>query len=176
MSTFEHFFIEEEAALQEHKNPYYDYIENEDAVIAEQTVLRLFNEFGLDGTQGHIINGHVPVRAANGEKPIKANGKLIVIDGGFCKAYHNRTGIAGYTLVSSSRGLSLRSHGPFESTQEAIRANADILSTVDVFEINDKRISVEDTDEGARLQEQIADLKKLLAAYATGAIKEESIT
>ncbi|MEG2166467.1 MAG: fructose-bisphosphatase class III, partial [Ruthenibacterium sp.] len=176
MSAFEHFFVEDEVAYTEHKNPYYDYIENEDAVIAEQTVLRLFGEFGLDGTHGHIINGHVPVRAANGEKPIKANGKLIVIDGGFCKAYHTRTGIAGYTLVSSSRGLSLRSHGPFESTQEAIRANADILSTVDVFEVNDMRISVEDTDEGARLQEQIADLKKLLCAYATGAIKEENIT
>ena len=109
-----------------------------------------------------------------GEQPVKAGGKLIVIDGGFCKAYHRRTGIAGYTLVSSSRGLSLRSHGPFESTQKAISENLDILSTKDMFEPSGKRIYVADTDEGAEMKERIADLKLLLAAYADGSIKEQA--
>ena len=114
------------------------------------------------------------MRAADGETPIKANGRVIVIDGGFCKAYHTKTGIAGYTLVSSSRGLSLRSHGEFESTQQAILDNIDILSTVNVFETNERRIRVEDTDEGTRLQGQIEDLKKLLCTYADGTIKEQA--
>ena len=107
------------------------------------------------------------------EKPVKAGGRLIVIDGGFCKAYHKRTGIAGYTLVFSSRGLSLRSHGSFETTQKAIRENADILSTVNVFETSERRVYVEDTDEGLRLQDQIEDLKRLVAAYADGTLKEQ---
>ena len=109
------------------------------------------------------------MRAASGEQPVKAGGKLIVIDGGFCKAYHQRTGIAGYTLVSSSRGLSLRSHGPFESTQKAILDNLDILSTKDVFEPSGKRVYVEDTDEGARLKDQIADLKSCWPRTRTAA-------
>ena len=128
-----------------------------------------FAEFGLDFETGHIVNGHIPVRAASGEQPVKAGGKLIVIDGGFCKAYHQRTGIAGYTLVSSSRGLSLRSHGPFESTQKAILDNLDILSTKDVFEPSGKRVYVEDTDEGARLKDQIADLKSCWPRTRTAA-------
>ena len=142
--------------------------------MARGTARRIFAEFGLDFETGHIVNGHIPVRAASGEQPVKAGGKLIVIDGGFCKAYHQRTGIAGYTLVSSSRGLSLRSHGPFESTQKAILDNLDILSTKDVFEPSGKRVYVEDTDEGARLKDQIADLKKRLAAYADGSVKEQA--
>ena len=96
-----------------------------------------------------------------------------MIDGGFCQAYHKRTGIAGYTLVFSSRGLSLRSHGSFETTQKAIRENADILSTVNVFEASERRVYVEDTDEGLRLQDQIEDLKRLVAAYADGTLKEQ---
>lgn len=172
MASFEHLFVDGE--FSEKKNPYYLYIENEDEKIALDTARMIFDEFGLDFEVSHIINGHIPVRAANGEQPVKAGGKLIVIDGGFCKAYHQRTGIAGYTLVSSSRGLSLRSHEPFESTQKAIAENLDILSTKEMFEPSGKRIYVEDTDEGARLRDRIADLKKLLAAYADGSIKEQA--
>ncbi|NCC08278.1 MAG: fructose-1,6-bisphosphatase [Clostridia bacterium] len=174
MSTFEQLFIDDADVKLEKKNSYYDFIESEDTSIAERTALKIFDEFGLDGVHSHIINGHVPVRAADGETPIKAGGRLIVIDGGFCKAYHTKTGIAGYTLVSSSRGLTLRSHGEFESTQQAILDNVDILSTVNVFETNERRIRVEDTDEGMRLQCQIEDLKKLLTAYADGTIKEQA--
>ncbi len=114
------------------------------------------------------------MRAKSGENPIKAGGKLIVIDGGFCKAYQGKTGIAGYTLVVSSRGLSLRSHSPFESTQKAVEENWDILSTVNVFETTGRRVYVEDTDEGRRLKGQIDDLEHLVAAYARGDIKEQA--
>ena len=174
MACFEQYFIGEPEACAEQKNPYYSFVENEDAAVAEQAVRRLFAEFGLDWAAGHIINGHVPVLAKNGERPVKAGGKLIVIDGGFCKAYHTRTGIAGYTLVFSSHGLSLRSHGPFESTQRAVEENLDILSTVNVFETADRRIYVEDTDEGCRLKGQIDDLEHLVAAYVRGDIKEQA--
>lgn len=173
MAVFEHYFIGEEAACVEKKNPYYACTESADPAVAERAVELLFEEFGLDPVRGHIVNGHVPVRAAAGETPIKAGGKLIVIDGGFCKAYHQRTGIAGYTLVSSSRGLTLRSHGNFESTATAVRENADILSSVNIFETNEKRLCVEDTDEGERLREQISDLKDLLAAYMRGILSEQ---
>ncbi len=172
MATFEHLFVDGE--FPERKNPYYLYIENEDEAIALRTAKLIFDEFGLDFGSGHIVNGHIPVRASSGEQPVKAGGKLIVIDGGFCKAYHSRTGIAGYTLVSSSRGLSLRSHGPFESTQKAIAENLDILSAKDMFEPSGKRIYVADTDEGAQMKERIADLKRLLAAYADGSLKEQA--
>ena len=172
MASFEHLFVDGE--FPERKNPYYAYIENEDEAVARGTARRIFAEFGLDFETGHIVNGHIPVRAASGEQPVKAGGKLIVIDGGFCKAYHQRTGIADTIAGLSSRGLSLRSHGPFESTQKAILDNLDILSTKDVFEPSGKRVYVEDTDEGARLKDQIADLKKLLAAYADGSVKEQA--
>lgn len=172
MATFEHLFVDGE--FSERKNPYYLYIENEDEAVALRTARMILDEFGLDFESGHIVNGHIPVRASSGEQPVKAGGKLIVIDGGFCKAYHRRTGIAGYTLVSSSRGLSLRSHGPFESTQKAITENLDILSTKDMFEPSGKRMYVADTDEGAALQARIEDLKLLLAAYADGSIKEQA--
>lgn len=173
MANFEHFFLDEEESYAEQKDPYYYWVENDDTAVAEAAVLRIFENFGLDPAHGHIVNGHVPVRAKNGEEPVKAGGRLIVIDGGFCKAYHKRTGIAGYTLVFSSRGLSLRSHGSFETTQKAIRENADILSTVNVFETSERRVYVEDTDEGLRLQDQIEDLKRLVAAYADGTLKEQ---
>ena len=172
MATFEHLFVDGEFHVR--INPYYLYIENEDEAIALRTAKLIFDEFGLDFGSGHIVNGHIPVRASSGEQPVKAGGKLIVIDGGFCKAYHSRTGIAGYTLVSSSRGLSLRSHGPFESTQKAIAENLDILSAKDMFEPSGKRIYVADTDEGAQMKERIADLKRLLAAYADGSLKEQA--
>lgn len=170
MASFEHLFVDGE--FSETKNPYYAYIENEDEAIARATAKRIFAEFGMDPETAHIINGHIPVRASHGESPVKAGGKLIVIDGGFCKAYHQKTGIAGYTLISSSRGLSLRSHGPFESIQKAIAENLDILSTTDMFEPSGQRLYVEDTDEGALKKERIEDLKLLLSAYADGTIKE----
>ncbi len=174
MGWFEKYFIGEEAACAERKNPYYAHIESEDAAVAERAAMRIFEEFGLSPDTGHIINGHVPVRAKSGENPIKAGGKLIVIDGGFCKAYQGKTGIAGYTLVASSRGLSLRSHSPFESTQKAIAENRDILSTVNIVETTRRRVCVEDTDEGERLRERIADLKALVLAYRQGEVKELS--
>lgn len=173
MAAFEKLFIEDEAAYTERKNPYYDFIESDEPDVAENTVAMLFAEFSLDAARGHIVNGHVPVRAANGEHPVKAGGKLIVIDGGFCKAYHPKTGIAGYTLVSSSRGLSLRSHSEFESVAAAIRENLDILSSVDIFETCAERVCVENTDDGARLRQQIEDLKLLLAAYTDGSLHEQ---
>ena len=174
MSTFEHFFIEEEAARVEKKNPYYRLIEDEGEAAAAAAAAAILEEFGLDGTHGHIVNGHVPVRAKNGEAPVKAGGRVIVIDGGFCRAYHDRTGIAGYTLVCSSRGLSLRCHSTFESVQKAITENRDILSSVDIFEKNSRRLLVGDTDNGKRLKAQIADLERLCAAYADGTLVERA--
>lgn len=121
---------------------------------------------------GHIINGHIPVRVSKGENPIKANGRLIVIDGGFSKAYQKQTGIAGYTLIYSSRGLSLRSHGPFESMQKAVRENEDIISTKYVFEASEHRLYIRDTDTGAAIRREIGELKDLIAAYDSGELDE----
>lgn len=165
MSIFENIFISDKQAAKETKNPYYAYIENEDPAIAKATALKLFAEFGLLESHGHIINGHIPVRAGKGETPLKAGGRIIIIDGGFCKAYHTKTGIAGYTLVYSSRGLSLRSHSPFESTQKAVRDNVDILSTVNIVENSAVRLLVEDTDAGREMKERIADLEALRTVY-----------
>lgn len=167
MTTFERLFVNNPAVYEEKKDPYY-YFMNDEA-----TANAILKEFEVrDPEEGHIINGHVPVRAANGEHPVKANGKIIVIDGGFCRAYHEKTGIAGYTLVFNSHGLSLRAHEPFETTQKAITENRDIVSTVDIFETVQMRLLVGDTDEGRKLKTQIADLKLLLAAYRQGLIKE----
>ena len=170
MSTFEHLLLNDKETWDEKKNYYYDYTGS------EEIFCTLLREFGLDVDDAHIINGHVPVLAAKGENPVKAGGKLIVIDGGFCKAYHSKTGLAGYTLVSSSRGLSLRSHEPFESTQKAISENRDILSSVAIFETNRERRLIEDTDEGQAIRRQITELQHLLAAYRAGTIKENNKT
>lgn len=166
MTTFEHAFLENPLLSIERKDPYYVYWE--DSVVAE----RILAEFGLYGPMCRIINGHVPVKSKNGESPIKANGKIIVIDGGFCHAYHSRTGIAGYTMVYSSRGLSLRVHEPFESTEKVIKENSDIRNKVDVFETMKNRMLVEDTDEGKYVKSVIGDLKLLIQAYQLGIIKE----
>lgn len=167
MTTFERLFVNNPAVYEEKKDPYYHFMND------EATANAILKEFEVrDPEEGHIINGHVPVRAANGEHPVKANGKIIVIDGGFCRAYHEKTGIAGYTLVFNSHGLSLRAHEPFETTQKAITENRDIVSTVDIFETVQMRLLVGDTDEGCKLKTQIADLKLLLAAYRQGLIKE----
>lgn len=132
----------------------------------------ILKEFGLDPAKGRIINGHVPVKVSSGENPIKANGKIIVIDGGFSRAYHKKTGIAGYTMVYSSRGISLRAHQPFTSLQDVVFRNSDIKSKVDVFRAMKNRVLVESTDEGREIQDKISDLKKLISAYSCGIVKQ----
>ena len=130
------------------------------------------DEFEVEGEHRHIINGHVPVRSINGENPIKAIGKMLVIDGGFSRPYHLETGIAGYTLVYHSRGFQLVQHEPFESTAKAIKEGLDIKTTTIVVELNSHRQMVKDTDKGAELQQQIRDLENLLFAYRNGIIQE----
>ncbi len=166
MATFERYFIKEEETHREEKGWYYKLRDN--AAICD----RLMDEFGVAGPHRHIINGHVPVRAGNGENPIKANGKLMVIDGGFAKAYHDTTGIAGYTLVYHSRGFQLVQHEPFSSTEEAILNGTDIRSTTQIVELTGHRAMVSDTDIGQELRGQIADLENLLTAYRRGILKE----
>jgi len=162
MTTFEHLFIADPSTWTEHKNPYYQHIQQEEACV------RILLEFGLSSGISHIINGHVPVRASDGESPVKGGGKLVVIDGGFCKAYHPRTGIAGYTLIYNSYGLRLSAHKPFESIQQAVEQNIDIHSTTKVFETMQQRMRVMDTDVGQEISEQIYDLSLLLEAYRAG--------
>ena len=135
----------------------------------------ILDEFGVEGEHRNIINGHVPEKAVKGEKQIKANGKLMVIDGGFSKAYQPETGIAGYTLVYHSRGFQLVQHEPFTSTQKAIEEGQDIKSTTQIVELSSQRMMVKDTDKGRELMVQIEDLKKLLVAYQNGIIKERGI-
>lgn len=166
MTTFEHTLLENPLLSIERKDPYYDFWQ--DSKVAE----KILGEFGLYGPMCRIINGHVPVKFKDGESPIKAEGKIIVIDGGFCHSYHSRTGIAGYTMVYSSRGLSLRAHQPFESLEKVILENSDIKSKVNVFETMKKRILVEDTDQGKYIKNIIGDLKLLIQAYQLGIIKE----
>ena len=132
----------------------------------------LLDHFGVQDNHRHIINGHVPVRAASGESPVKADGRLMVIDGGFAKAYHAATGIAGYTLVFHSRGFELVQHEPFESAQDAIRNGTDIKSTTQLVELTGHRLLVADTDKGAELRRQVQDLERLLRAYRKGIVRE----
>ena len=167
MATFERYFIEDKATHFEKKNHYFD-LEDDETVCN-----MIFEEFGLDPKVSHIINGHVPVKIKKGESPIKANGKLLVIDGGFSRAYQAQTGIAGYTLIYNSYGLSLVSHEPFESTQKAIEEEKDILSTRVILETEVDRMRVGDTDIGKELKLQIKDLERLLDAYRKGIIKEQ---
>ena len=166
MSTFERYFVSDKTAHKEEKGYYFRLRDNE-AVIDS-----IMDAFGLKGNNRHIINGHVPVHVANGENPIKANGKLMVIDGGFSEAYHNETGIAGYTLVYHSRGFQLVQHEPFTSAKDAILRGTDIKSTTQIIEMANRRMLVADTDKGTELRQQIEDLKKLLYAYRHGYIKE----
>ncbi len=169
MTTFERYFINDKSAHTEVKNPYYKY--RDDETICNN----ILTEFELTPTDSHIINGHVPVKTIQGESPIKANGKLLVIDGGFSKAYQPETGIAGYTLIYNSYGLLLASHAPFESTQKAIDEGKDILSSTIVLEKSTNRIRVIDTDVGLDIQDQIKDLESLLTAYRKGLIKEQRV-
>ena len=168
MATFERYFLTDKSTHKEIKGYYYT-LRNE-----EKTCDYIMDEFGVIGNHRHIINGHVPVKAVKGEKPIKANGKMMVIDGGFSKAYQPETGIAGYTLVYHSRGFQLVQHEPFTSTQKAIEEGQDIKSTTQLVELSSQRMMVKDTDKGRELKVQIEDLKKLLVAYRTGIIKERT--
>lgn len=168
MTTFERIYIQDPETHEEVKNPYYD------CIAAPGAAERILAEFGLTGESSHIINGHVPVRASNGENPVKAGGRLIVIDGGFCRAYHKKTGIAGYTLVFNSRGLSLRTHQPFESTEKAIHEDEDILSRSEQVYTAPRRVLMADTDAGREKAALTGDLRRLIEAFRSGAIQEET--
>lgn len=159
IKTFERMFIDDESTWDEPRNPYYKFYNN------EETCNMILEEFGVAPEIGHIINGHTPVRVADGEKPVRANGKLIIIDGGFCQAYHKTTGIAGYTLIYNSHSMRLMSHRPFESVEKAISENLDIKSDRNKFETKKKRLMVRDTDIGKKILEQIYDLEELLKIY-----------
>ena len=165
MKTFERYFIDDKVSHKEIKNPYYELYDK------EEICNMILAEFELNPNISHIVNGHVPVKVKKGETPIKANGKLFIIDGGFSKAYQKDTGIAGYTLVSNSWGLKLVSHEPFESRERAIREGKDILFSARVIDEVKNRTRVRDTDIGKELQSQVNDLKKLLNAYRKAIIK-----
>ena len=167
MTTFERRLIKDESAWTEPKNAYYTYYND------PEVCDRLLREFGLEGPHCHIINGHIPVKSKKGESPIKGGGKLIVIDGGFCRAYQPTTGIAGYTLIYNSNCIRIVSHQPFAGRRNAIRENVDIASSSEVFERMEKRIKIAETDVGAQLQKQVDDLKALLRAYRMGAVTED---
>lgn len=166
MATFERYFIADKNTWEEEKGAYFKLRDNEHIIDG------ILDAFNVKGPNRHIINGHVPVHVANGENPIKANGKLMVIDGGFSQAYHKETGIAGYTLVYHSRGFQLVQHEPFTNTEDAILKGTDIKSTTQIVEMSNRRMLVADTDKGRELRHQIADLKELLYAYRHGYLKE----
>ena len=130
--------------------------------------IKILNEFGLSGIGSHIINGHIPVQ--KGESPIKANGRIIVIDGGFCKAYHDSTGIGGYTLIYNADGMRIQAHHPFLGKDNAIKNNEDIISETIVFERKNKKMLIRETDYGAEIREKIADLIMLIKEYESGNI------
>ena len=166
MTTFERRFIKDESTWAEPKNPYYSCYNDPDVC------MMLLQEFGLNGEHSHIINGHVPVRAGRGESPIKGGGRLLVIDGGFSKAYQPTSGIAGYTLLFNSRHFRMVSHQPFPGKWNAIHRNDDIENDSVIFEKLTKRMHVAHTDEGRELQTHVDDLMDLLAAYRSGAVTE----
>ena len=167
MTTFERRFIADKDTWAEPKNPYYTYYQ--DPAVCEM----LLKEFGLEGEHCHIINGHVPVKAKKGESPIKGGGKLIVIDGGFSRAYQSTSGIAGYTLIFNSRHMRIVSHQPFAGKWNAVHKNDDIENDSDIFEKMETRMRVSMTDEGSELQTRVDDLMMLLEAYRTGAVTED---
>ena len=169
MATFERYFIKEKETHEEKKG-YYFILRNK-----EEICDNILKAFGVTDPNRHIINGHVPVKAVKGESPIKANGRLMVIDGGFSQAYHLETGIAGYTLVYHSRGFQLVQHEPFTSTEDAIIRGTDIKSTTQIVEMSSRRMLVADTDKGKELNAQIDDLQELLYAYRHGFINEREV-
>lgn len=166
--TFERMFIEDKSTWVEPSDDYYRYCDD------EQICDMILQEFSLKLKRGHIINGHVPVKVKEGESPVKANGKLIIIDGGFCKAYHKKTGIAGYTLISNSRGLRLLEHQSCANIKESLKANQDIESVSCTLELQNYHSSTADTDLGEEIQCQINDIYHLMLAYQNGLIPEQS--
>ncbi len=168
MTTFERYFVADKSTYDEPKNPYYQLLENEDVVN------HILEEFGLNSDEAHIINGHIPIEAKRGESPVKCNGKLLIIDGGFSKAYYSKTGIAGYTLIYNSYGLLLAAHQPFESVEKAVQEGSDIVSHTVLVEHTARRRTVADTDIGKSLKESIGDLEALLLAYRDGVLVEKN--
>jgi len=166
MTTFERRFIADDATWAEPKNAYYTHYQN--AAVCDM----LLKEFGLEGPHCHIVNGHVPVKVKKGESPVKGGGKLLVIDGGFSKAYQSTSGIAGYTLIFTSRNMRIVSHQPFAGKRAAIRENHDIANDSLVIEELESRMKVAQTDQGVGLQDKVNDLLDLLEAFRTGAVAE----
>lgn len=166
MKTFERYFIKKGEVQKEIKNDYYGLLDK------KETAEVILAQFGLTGEDSHIINGHVPVHQNAGESPIRCEGKLLIIDGGFSKAYHKETGIAGYTLTYNSYGLTLSAHEPFQSAEAAIMEEQDIVSRQVAVQYHMNRKLVGDTDNGKRIQERISELKELIEAYRTAQIKE----
>ena len=169
MTTFERYFIEDKTTHKETKNSYYRLMENEEVINS------ILKEFGLDTYSSHIVNGHVPVELKKGESPIRCGGKLLIIDGGFSRAYQEKTGIAGYTLVYNSHGMRLVAHAPFESAEAAIKNESDIFSDSVIIETSSMRRRVADTDIGAELRDRIYELEELLRAYREGLIVEKGM-
>lgn len=167
MKPFERYFIDDKSSHSEPRDPYYRHYYSEDVC------RMILKEFGLDPDRGHIINGHTPIKVREGEKPVRGNGKLYVIDGGLCQAYHSTTGIAGYTLISSSYGITLKAHRPFESTEKAIKENVDIKSDATLVERFAERKLVAHSDNGTKIKRSIRDLEALLQAYKNGTIIEK---
>ncbi len=163
--SFERTYIDDKTTWHEDKNPYYRFY------YEKETCEKILAAFGLHGDTVHIINGHTPVRTVKGELPIRAGGKLLVIDGGFCKSYHAATGIAGYTLIYNSHGLRLKAHRPFESIEKALESNSDIHSASEIVETERSRVMVYHTDSGDALQNEIGDLCRLLEMYRKGIIR-----
>jgi fructose-1,6-bisphosphatase-3 len=169
MTTFERYFVADKSTHKEERNPYYSLAFKE-----EKYCNLILEEFGLEAKNSHIVNGHVPVKVKKGESPIKANGKLFVIDGGMSIPYQSVTGVSGYTLIYNSFGLVLVEHNAFHSKQIAIEKEKDIISNRIFIETNANRKTVNDTDVGKEINCQIDDLKMLLAAYRKGVIKERA--
>ncbi|RHD72298.1 fructose-1,6-bisphosphatase [Olsenella sp. AM30-3LB] len=166
VKTFERTYLTDRFTWQEPRDPYFRLTEK------PEVARRILMEFGADPVHGHIINGHTPVHAADGESPVKAGGLLVVIDGGFCQAYHRTTGIAGYTLISDPRGMRIKAHRPFGTIADVLDLNADIMSDDDRFEIYPSPKTIGDTDTGTQIRGQVADLRALLDAYRTGLLPE----
>ena len=169
ITTFERLFVSDSATWVEPKNAYYDSWNN------ERIADKILAEFSLGGRGSHIINGHIPIQSRKGEAPVKAGGRLIVIDGGFCQAYQPTTGIGGYTLIYNAEGIRISAHEPFRGKANAIRENADIISDTVVFEYSKDKILVKDTDQGTEIRQRIEDLHRLEAAFESGLIKERAV-
>ena len=167
VKTFERSLLEDESTWKEPADPYYKLLDDEDFCRS------ILAEFGLPES-GHIINGHVPVKVRKGETPVKAHGKAIIIDGGFCQAYHKKTGISGFTLISNSRGFRLLMHQQVADVRQALKENKDIESVSETVELQTKLTTLGDTDEGKDIQEEITDLYNLLVAYQNGVIEPKA--